>query len=146
MNLLQVGNTRFPLPDSAALTGKTVKSVVLVLPQTLKLRWGISDISDISDMSSVTSSHVGECDQWLMPDCGDPNKPRSGLTLLNVVVLDKVRRMRIILHFSCGKAQSRLLTLASDVFRIRESFRFNVSCSQASNDGDLTLFSVTNVR
>jgi len=35
---VQVGNKRFPLPDSDKLAGKTVKSVVLVLPQTYKLK------------------------------------------------------------------------------------------------------------
>ena len=42
-----------------------------------------------------------------MTDEGDPNKRRSGLTIFNAVVLDKVRRMRIILHFSGGKDRAQ---------------------------------------
>ena len=48
MKLFQVGNKRFPLPDSDKLAGKTVKSVVLVLPQNYKLKWVKSvNIGDI---------------------------------------------------------------------------------------------------
>ena len=38
---------------------------------------------------------------------GDPNKRRSRLAIVNVVVLDKVKRMRIILHFSGGKDRTQ---------------------------------------
>ena len=38
--ILQVGDTRFPLPDNSLLAGKRVKSVVLVLPDNYKL-WTI---------------------------------------------------------------------------------------------------------
>ena len=35
--ILQVGDTRFPLPHNSLLAGKRVKSVVLVLPDNYKL-------------------------------------------------------------------------------------------------------------
>ena len=40
ITMLQVGDTRFPLPDNTLLAGKRVKSVVLVLPDNYKL-WTI---------------------------------------------------------------------------------------------------------
>ena len=54
------------------------------------------NIGDVK-MYQVTTS-----DWW-----GDPNKRRSGLTIFNAVVLDKVKRMRIILHFSGGKDRTQ---------------------------------------